>query len=106
MSIHVPRIFTDIAGFSKWSSQQNPEQIFSFLQALFGTFDDIARKHKVLKIEAIGDCYVGVTGLVRSLSFDIANTGCSKALLSCDLTHCYVHVLFSLTSSQIMRFGW
>ena len=65
MSIHVPRIFTDIAGFSKWSSQQNPEQIFSFLQALFGTFDDIARKHKVLKIEAIGDCYVGVTGLVR-----------------------------------------
>lgn len=56
---------SDIVGFTKWSSNRDPEQIFTLLQTIFGTFDAIARKHKVLKIEAIGDCYVAVTGMVR-----------------------------------------
>lgn len=32
-------------------------------KTLYGAFDKLARRHKVFKIETIGDCYVSVTGL-------------------------------------------
>jgi class 3 adenylate cyclase len=33
------------------------------LEALCGSFDSIAKKQKVLKVETIRDCYLAVTGL-------------------------------------------
>jgi class 3 adenylate cyclase len=56
-------LFADIAGFTAWSSQQQPEQVFALLETLFKAFDEIAYFHGVYKVETIGDCYVAVTGL-------------------------------------------
>jgi class 3 adenylate cyclase len=56
-------LFADIAGFTAWSSQREPTEVFTLLQTLYQAFDKIARKFGVFKIETIGDCYVAVTGL-------------------------------------------
>lgn len=56
-------IFADIAGFTAWSSQREPEQVFTLLETLYRSFDIIAHKLKVFKVETIGDCYMAVTGL-------------------------------------------
>jgi len=56
-------LFADIAGFTAWSSEREPAQVFQLLEALFKEFDTEAKKHGVFKVETIGDCYVAVTGL-------------------------------------------
>ena len=48
----------DIVGFTSWSSQRDPEQVFTLLQAIFKSFDKAARKRGVFKVETIGDSYV------------------------------------------------
>ena len=52
--------FADIAGFTKWSSTRQPEQVFQLLEALFKEFDAAASKWCVFKVETIGDCYMAV----------------------------------------------
>lgn len=37
-------LFADIAGFTAWSSVREPSQVFTLLEALYGSFDEIARK--------------------------------------------------------------
>jgi len=56
-------LFADIAGFTAWSSEREPTQVFQLLESLFCEFDSEAKSMKVFKIETIGDCYVAVTGL-------------------------------------------
>jgi class 3 adenylate cyclase len=56
-------MFADIAGFTAWSSEREPRQVFQLLESLFCDFDAEAKSMKVFKIETIGDCYVAVTGL-------------------------------------------
>eukprot|EP00980_Cylindrotheca_fusiformis_P024744 scaffold12369_cov97-Cylindrotheca_fusiformis.AAC.10 len=56
-------IFADIAGFTAWSSQRDPPQVFTLLETLYRGFDEIAGKLKVFKVETIGDSYMAVTGL-------------------------------------------
>ena len=51
-------LFADISGFTAWSSEREPEQVFRLLQEVFQCFDALARKRKVFKVETIGDCYV------------------------------------------------
>ena len=57
--------FADIKGFTAWSSQRDPAQVFALLEALYGAFDNTANQRGVFKVETIGDCYVAVTGLPR-----------------------------------------
>ena len=56
-------IFADIAGFTAWSSEREPYQVFMLLETLYAGFDAIAKRLGVFKVETIGDCYVAVTGL-------------------------------------------
>lgn len=56
-------IFADIAGFTAWSSQRDPPQVFTLLESLYRSFDEVAGKLKVFKVETIGDSYMAVTGL-------------------------------------------
>eukprot|EP00934_Nitzschia_sp_Nitz4_P008385 Nitzschia sp. Nitz4//scaffold169_size48518//44621//48512//NITZ4_007081-RA/size48518-processed-gene-0.84-mRNA-1//1//CDS//3329538415//8375//frame0 len=56
-------LFADIVGFTAWSSQREPGEVFTLLQTLYQDFDSIARMLKVFKVETIGDCYVAATGL-------------------------------------------
>lgn len=56
-------MFADIAGFTAWSSMREPSQVFHLLESIFNTFDKIADRRKVFKVETVGDCYVAVCGL-------------------------------------------
>jgi len=55
--------FADLAGFTKWSSQREPEDVFELLETIYHLFDKIALRTGVFKVETIGDCYMAVTGL-------------------------------------------
>ena len=52
-----------MSGFTAWSSTRDPSQVFQLLEAIYNSFDEIAKSRKVFKVETIGDCYVAVTGL-------------------------------------------
>ena len=56
-------MFADIAGFTAWASVREPSQVFTLLEQIYGTFDDIAKRRGVFKVETIGDCYVAAAGL-------------------------------------------
>ena len=56
-------MFADIAGFTAWSSAREPAQVFILLQTVYQSFDLIANKRRVFKVETIGDSYMAVTGL-------------------------------------------
>jgi class 3 adenylate cyclase len=60
---HCTVLFADIEEFTVWSSEREPEQVFTLLQTIFHAFDRIARKRDVFKVETTGDCYIAVTGL-------------------------------------------
>jgi len=53
----------DVMGFAAWSSAREPHQVFKLLETLYETFDNIAAKHKVFKVETVRDCYVAATGI-------------------------------------------
>ena len=46
-----------------WSSEREPAQVFTLLETLYQSFDGIAKRLKVFKVETIGDSYVAVCGL-------------------------------------------
>jgi class 3 adenylate cyclase len=58
-------MFLDIAGFTAWSSEREPSQVFKLLENLYNAFDGVARHLGVFKVETIGDCYVAVAGLPK-----------------------------------------
>jgi class 3 adenylate cyclase len=56
-------LFADIEGFTAWSSEREPPQVFKLLETLYTAFDEVAHQLGVFKVETIGDCYVAVSGL-------------------------------------------
>ena len=56
-------MFGDIAGFTAWSSERQPTQVFTLLEGIYNAFDRIAKRRHVFKVETIGDCYMAATGL-------------------------------------------
>ena len=47
-------LFADIAGFTAWSSIREPTQVFTLLETVYRSFDAIARRRHVFKVETIG----------------------------------------------------
>jgi hypothetical protein len=76
-------LFTDIVNFTELSSRTPPSEMAKFLDELYTTFDLIAEKHNVYKLETIGDAFVCCTGAPYPTSpeSDAANI----ALMSSDL---------------------
>jgi class 3 adenylate cyclase len=60
---HTTVMFGDLVGFTAWSSSRTPVEVFELLETLYLSFDTIALRRKVFKVETIGDCYVAVSGL-------------------------------------------
>jgi len=56
-------VFIDISGFTAWSSERDPSQVFRLLESIYQTFDIIAKRRSIFKVETIGDSYVAATGL-------------------------------------------
>ena len=48
-------MFADIENFTAWSSQRDPSQVFILLQSIYQSFDNIAHKMNVFKVETVGD---------------------------------------------------
>ena len=48
-------LFADISGFTAWSSLRDPAQVFTLLENIYHSFDQIARKRNVFKVETVGD---------------------------------------------------
>ncbi|CAB9498281.1 Receptor-type guanylate cyclase gcy [Seminavis robusta] len=57
--------FADIVGFTAWSAQRTPGEVFTLLETIYAAWDKVARKHGIFKIETIGDCYLAVCGLPK-----------------------------------------
>lgn len=51
-------LFADIAGFTAWSSQREPDQVFLLLQNVYQAFDEVASKLRVFKVETIGKFFI------------------------------------------------
>jgi Adenylate and Guanylate cyclase catalytic domain len=62
---HTTIMFLDIAGFTAWSSEREPSQVFSLLEHIYHSFDEAGRKLGIFKVETIGDCYVAAAGLPK-----------------------------------------
>jgi hypothetical protein len=60
---HATVMFIDIAGFTAWSSEREPSQVFTLLESLYHAFDKVGQKLGIFKVETIGDSYVAVAGL-------------------------------------------
>ncbi|CAB9502419.1 Receptor-type guanylate cyclase gcy [Seminavis robusta] len=56
-------MFADLVGFTAWSSVREPYQVFTLLEILYHSYDNIAARRRVFKVETVGDCYVAVCGL-------------------------------------------
>ncbi len=57
-------MFLDISGFTAWSSERQPSQVFQLLESIYQAFDDIAKKMNVFKVETIGDSYVCTSAMM------------------------------------------
>eukprot|EP01138_Halocafeteria_seosinensis_P007549 gb/GECG01007717.1/.p1 GENE.gb/GECG01007717.1/~~gb/GECG01007717.1/.p1 ORF type:complete len:1712 (+),score=216.63 gb/GECG01007717.1/:1-5136(+) len=55
-------LFTDLKGFTDFSSTVDPETLVKFLNVMVSTFDTITQKYGIQKIEIIGDAYFCVSG--------------------------------------------
>ena len=56
-------MFADMVGFTKWSSLREPSEVFTLLENVYSSFDRIAKRRRVFKVETVGDCYIAVCGL-------------------------------------------
>lgn len=60
-------IFTDLTGFTQFTSSVAPSYLIQELNDLFSAFDDIAKEYGVEKIKTIGDSYMAVSGIPETL---------------------------------------
>jgi hypothetical protein len=50
-------LFADIAGFTKWSAERDPPQVFVLLETVYSEFDKLAEQLKVFKVSSSSSYY-------------------------------------------------
>ena len=61
-------LFSDIAGFTPWVGQTDPDRVVGLLDDLFTRFDRVAAECGMEKIKTIGDAYMAVAGAPEARS--------------------------------------
>eukprot|EP00927_Polykrikos_kofoidii_P030252 TRINITY_DN2605_c0_g1_i6.p1 TRINITY_DN2605_c0_g1~~TRINITY_DN2605_c0_g1_i6.p1 ORF type:complete len:1112 (+),score=142.75 TRINITY_DN2605_c0_g1_i6:62-3397(+) len=61
-------IFTDIKGYTAYSSKLNPMELVGFLNSMYSAFDEIIVNWQLHKIEIIGDAYFISAGCPEAIS--------------------------------------
>jgi class 3 adenylate cyclase len=56
-------MFVDIVNFTKLAEGLSPQQVFSILNRIFSSFDELAEEYGTQKIKTIGDAYMVAGGL-------------------------------------------
>ena len=56
-------IYADVVGFTKLSTILQTKTLFEALNDLFSTFDELAKKYRLLRVRILGDAYYAVCGL-------------------------------------------
>eukprot|EP00931_Biecheleriopsis_adriatica_P084811 TRINITY_DN5885_c0_g1_i2.p1 TRINITY_DN5885_c0_g1~~TRINITY_DN5885_c0_g1_i2.p1 ORF type:complete len:1095 (+),score=198.78 TRINITY_DN5885_c0_g1_i2:99-3383(+) len=59
-------LFTDMKGFTAFSSKLDPAELAVFLNSLYSAFDEILERFGLHKVEVIGDAYFVVSGAPMS----------------------------------------
>ena len=59
-------VICSIVGFTAWSSVREPSQVFTLLESLYMSFDNVAKARRIFKIETVGDCYVAASGMPQA----------------------------------------
>ncbi len=77
-------MFADIVGFTRVAEGLSPQQVFSMLNRIFSSFDEMAEQHGVEKIKTIGDAYM-VAGGLNSMREDYTAAIATLALDMCEL---------------------
>ncbi|KAK6191013.1 hypothetical protein SNE40_002763 [Patella caerulea] len=86
---NVTILFSDVVGFTTICSKITPMEVVSMLNAMYTNFDKLSEKHKVYKVETIGDAYMGVSGAPIKTKF--------HALYVCDMALDMVESMKDLT---------
>ncbi len=58
-------MFADIVNFTKVAEGLSPQQVFSMLNRIFSSFDELAEAYGLEKIKTIGDAYMVAGGLAQ-----------------------------------------
>jgi len=59
---NVTILFVDMVGFTKFSSQLDPDELVMFLNEMYSRFDTVLEKYCLYKVEIIGDALFAVAG--------------------------------------------
>ena len=60
-------LFCDMVGFTKFSSQLDPDELVLFLNHLYSKFDSVLSRFSLYKVEIIGDALFAVAGCPQEL---------------------------------------
>lgn len=80
-------MFADIVNFTRVAEGLTPQAVFSMLNRIFSTFDDLAEKHGLEKIKTIGDAYMVAGGINTGDEAEYSSAIASMALDMMDVLH-------------------
>lgn len=55
-------LFADLAGFTPWAAQRDPEEVLAVLEQVFARFDAMVAAAGAEKVKTIGDAYMAMAG--------------------------------------------
>jgi len=77
-------MFADIVNFTRVAEGLTPQQVFTMLNRIFSSFDELAEQHGMEKIKTIGDAYMVAGGLNQGCA-DYSSAIANLALAMRDL---------------------